>query len=136
MFPDVPPALRAWRDGFKRSYIYSSGSREAQRLLFANAVSADGGAKSDLRPWLCGYFDTKVGPKMEPRSYADICESVGVDEPARVLFATDSVAEAVAARGAGLQAGGLLRGYPLIVVIPHRFAGGADGSAWKCATAR
>lgn len=36
-------------------YIYSSGSREAQRLLFANTLYGD------LRKYLSGFFDTTVG---------------------------------------------------------------------------
>lgn len=36
-------------------YIYSSGSREAQRLIFGNTTYGD------LRPYLCGFFDTMIG---------------------------------------------------------------------------
>ncbi|CAD6253944.1 unnamed protein product [Miscanthus lutarioriparius] len=39
----------------KEVYIYSSGSREAQRLLFGNTMYGD------LRKFLCGYFDTTIG---------------------------------------------------------------------------
>ena len=34
----------------------------------------------DLRPYLCGFFDTTSGPKLEARSYRDIALSLGVDE--------------------------------------------------------
>jgi methionine salvage enolase-phosphatase E1 len=36
-------------------YIYSSGSREAQQLLFSNSNYGD------LKKYLCGFFDTTVG---------------------------------------------------------------------------
>ena len=97
VFPDTAPSLHAWRNSGKKSYIYSSGSREAQRLLFKYSSSGD------LRPLLCGYFDTAVGVKVESSSYRDIALSLGVDSPSRVLFATDSLAEAHAALGAGMQ---------------------------------
>lgn len=40
---------------FSQVYIYSSGSRLAQRLLFGNT------SYGDLRKYLSGYFDTAVG---------------------------------------------------------------------------
>lgn len=97
VFEDTPAALKAWAAAGKRSYIYSSGSREAQRLLFAHT------AGGNLRGLLSGYFDTKVGPKTQPASYADIALSLGVDAPSRVLFLTDAIAEARAAAAAGMR---------------------------------
>ena len=96
VFDDVLPALQAWVAAGRRVYIYSSGSREAQRLLF-NYSSA-----GDLRPLISGFFDTKVGPKTSSMSYSDIVLSLGVDFPCRVLFLTDALLEAQAARSAGL----------------------------------
>ncbi|KVI02225.1 Class II aldolase/adducin N-terminal [Cynara cardunculus var. scolymus] len=43
-------------------YIYSSGSRLAQRLLFGYTNYGD------LRKYLCGFFDTSVGNKKEAKS--------------------------------------------------------------------
>lgn len=40
---------------FSQVYIYSSGSRLAQRLLFGNT------SYGDLRKYLSGFFDTVVG---------------------------------------------------------------------------
>lgn len=57
-----------------------------------------------MRPYLCGFFDTTSGPKMESRSYKDIALSLGVDDSSQILFATDVHAEAVAAQQAGWQA--------------------------------
>ncbi|KAL3680468.1 hypothetical protein R1sor_023424 [Riccia sorocarpa] len=103
LYDDVPVALAEWHKMGTKTYIYSSGSREAQRLLFGNTKHGD------LRRYLCGYFDTTTGPKREARSYAEICLSVGVDSPSDVLFATDVLAEAVAAKEAGVNAVLMLR---------------------------
>jgi 2,3-diketo-5-methylthio-1-phosphopentane phosphatase len=96
VFPDVPAALAAWRAAGVPVYIYSSGSREAQVLLFRHSSAGD------LTPLLSGYFDTRVGPKLEAASYRDIALSIGVAAaPGKALFLTDSLGEAVAARDAG-----------------------------------
>ncbi|RVW21897.1 putative bifunctional methylthioribulose-1-phosphate dehydratase/enolase-phosphatase E1 1 [Vitis vinifera] len=81
----------------KQVYIYSSGSRLAQRLLFGYTNYGD------LRKYLCGFFDTTVGNKRETKSYVEITESVGVDKPSEILFVTDVYQEAVAAKAAGLE---------------------------------
>ncbi|XP_004296514.1 PREDICTED: probable bifunctional methylthioribulose-1-phosphate dehydratase/enolase-phosphatase E1 1 isoform X1 [Fragaria vesca subsp. vesca] len=97
VFEDVPEALMKWHDQGIKVYIYSSGSRLAQRLLFGYSNYGD------LRKYLSGFFDTTVGNKRETRSYAEIAESVGVDRPSEVLFLTDVFQEAVAAKAAGLE---------------------------------
>ncbi|KAM0049932.1 putative class II aldolase/adducin, methylthioribulose-1-phosphate dehydratase, HAD superfamily [Helianthus debilis subsp. tardiflorus] len=76
-------------------YIYSSGSRLAQRLLFGYTDYGD------LRNYLCGFCDTTVGNKKESRSYVEISESLGVHKPSEILFVTDVYQEAVAAKAAG-----------------------------------
>ena len=58
LFRDVPDALVGWRSLGIKTYIYSSGSRGAQRDLFSHTTAGD------LRPYLCGFFDTTVGPKV------------------------------------------------------------------------
>lgn len=55
----------------------------------------------DMRPYLMGFFDTTSGPKREAKSYVNIAESLAVDSPEEILFATDLVEEAAAAKGAG-----------------------------------
>ncbi|XP_077226773.1 haloacid dehalogenase-like hydrolase family protein isoform X4 [Tasmannia lanceolata] len=97
VFEDVPEALEKWHAMGIKVYIYSSGSREAQRLLFGNTVYGD------LRKYLCGFFDTTVGNKRETRSYMEISQSLGVDKPSQILFITDVLQEAVAAKAAGLE---------------------------------
>ncbi|KAL6314727.1 hypothetical protein AAG906_027074 [Vitis piasezkii] len=97
VFEDVPEALQKWHASGIKVYIYSSGSRLAQRLLFGYTNYGD------LRKYLCGFFDTTVGNKRETKSYVEITESVGVDKPSEILFVTDVYQEAVAAKAAGLE---------------------------------
>lgn len=96
VFEDVPVALRAAVEAGARVCIYSSGSVEAQRLLFGHA---EGG---ELTGWLSGYFDTTTGPKREAGSYGAIAAALGV-APGAVRFVTDVLAEAEAAAAAGMQ---------------------------------
>ncbi|XP_030511899.1 probable bifunctional methylthioribulose-1-phosphate dehydratase/enolase-phosphatase E1 isoform X1 [Rhodamnia argentea] len=97
VFEDVPKALTNWNSLGIKVYIYSSGSRLAQRLIFGKTNYGD------LRKYLCGFFDTNVGNKKETQSYIEISESLGVDKPSDVLFLTDVYQEAVAAKDAGLE---------------------------------
>ncbi|KAJ8616605.1 hypothetical protein MRB53_035977 [Persea americana] len=97
VFDDVPKALERWHAMGIKVYIYSSGSREAQRLIFGNTIYGD------LRKYLCGFFDTMIGNKRETRSYLEIFQSVGVDKPSQILFVTDVYQEAMAAKAAGLE---------------------------------
>jgi methylthioribulose 1-phosphate dehydratase/enolase-phosphatase E1 len=95
----VPDALAAWRNAGVKAYIYSSGSREAQRLFFGATQVGD------MRPYLCGFFDTTSGPKGEAASYREIAAALGVDpREQEIVFATDLLPEAQAAKAAGWTA--------------------------------
>uniref|UniRef100_A0A7S1UK91 Probable methylthioribulose-1-phosphate dehydratase n=2 Tax=Phaeomonas parva TaxID=124430 RepID=A0A7S1UK91_9STRA len=96
VYEDVAPAMARWVRGQKRVAIYSSGSRQAQRLLFEHSD------RGDLRPRLAAYFDTKMGQKREEMSYTEISLSLGVDA-SDVLFVTDIFEEAEAAKAAGMD---------------------------------
>jgi enolase-phosphatase E1 len=96
LYPDVAPAFRRWRAEGIETAIYSSGSALAQRLLFGN--TPDG----DLTPLLAGFFDTAVGAKQSPGSYARIASTLE-REPAVIIFVSDVTAELRAAKTAGLQ---------------------------------
>ncbi len=95
LFDDVPKAFARWSAEGKVA-IYSSGSVEAQKLLFAHTVFGD------LRPLIAGYFDTRTGPKMESASYAAIARVMEV-APGEAVFFSDAVKELDAARDAGMQ---------------------------------
>lgn len=97
VYGDVLDAFRIWQSRGDTIYIYSSGSVEAQKLLFRHAEVGD------LSPFLSGHFDTKTGPKKEAASYQTIADSIGV-EPAGCLFLTDNLYEARAAREVGMKA--------------------------------
>eukprot|EP00605_Chrysophyceae_sp_TOSAG23-4_P000775 GSChrysophyteH1.ASY1.ANO1.864.1 assembled CDS len=97
VFADVPPCLSRLKHAGIKSSIYSSGSRQAQRLLFKHSD------RGDLRGDINCYFDGSIGSKREKGSYAEICLSLGVDAASDVLFVTDIIEEAVAAKQAGVH---------------------------------
>jgi len=96
LYPDVPDALARWAEKAKVA-IYSSGSAEAQRLVFRHSTVGD------LTPLISSYFDTRTGPKRACSSYAAIAAALQVS-PGEVAFFSDVVAELDAAREAGAQA--------------------------------
>jgi methylthioribulose 1-phosphate dehydratase/enolase-phosphatase E1 len=99
VYDDVPPFLRSMQDRGVAVCIYSSGSRGAQQLLFKHTNFGD------LRSYLNVYFDTTVGQKRAVKSYQEILLSLGYTEtPSEVLFVTDILEEAVAAKEAGMRA--------------------------------
>lgn len=96
LYDDAVDALRAWRSAGIALYVYSSGSVDAQQLLFSHSVAGN------MASLFEGYFDTATGPKDEAASYLRIAESIGM-APKHILFLSDSVAELDAARDAGLR---------------------------------
>lgn len=96
IYPDSPLALRGWKATGISLYVYSSGSVEAQKLLFGHTDAGD------LTPLLSGHFDTRMGGKLEDGSYRRIAAEIGV-KPARLLFLSDHPGEIAAAAGAGWQ---------------------------------
>lgn len=113
VYDDVEPALRLWYEAGVPIYVFSSGSVEAQVLLFRHT------AAGDLTRYLAGYFDTTTGPKREAASYAKIAAAMG-RAPELVVFLSDVVAELDAARGAGMQTA--------LVVRPGTMAAQAGGA--------
>ena len=96
VYEDVPRAFARWREAEKKIAIFSSGSVQAQRILFGNSVAGD------LTKNIGAYFDTTTGPKREAASYAAIAKELGVVAE-NVLFVSDVRAELDAARKAGMQ---------------------------------
>jgi len=96
VYPDVRPALERWHAAGKTIAIFSSGSIQAQRNLFANTTAGD------LSPFLSGYFDTTTGPKRDVNSYRTIAAALQ-EQPAKTLFVSDVTAELDAARAAGMR---------------------------------
>jgi enolase-phosphatase E1 len=102
VYPDVPEALRTWKEKGIRVRIFSSGSVLAQKLLFGHT------AYGDLLSYFEGYHDTTTGPKREARAYTAIAAAFGLP-PREILFLSDVVEELDAAREAGMPTGLLLR---------------------------
>lgn len=103
VYPDVRPALTRWRKAGKDIAIFSSGSVQAQRNLFAHTTDGD------LSPFLSAYFDTTTGPKREAGSYGKIAAALR-RAPRDVLFISDVTAELDAARQAGMRTTLCVRG--------------------------
>jgi enolase-phosphatase E1 len=96
VYADVRPAFVRWRRNGIIIAIFSSGSVQAQRNLFANTTAGD------LSPFLYDYFDTRTGPKRDSKSYRHIATALH-QSPGDVLFVSDVAAELDAARQAGMQ---------------------------------
>lgn len=102
LYPDVAPCLRAWHASGLALFVYSSGSEEAQRLIFGHSVDGN------LAPLFDGFFDTRVGGKRDVASYSAIAERINRD-PSRILFLSDMAPELDAAASAGLHCCQLVR---------------------------
>lgn len=102
VYPEVARKLHEWKERGLALYIYSSGSTQAQQLLFGHTEYGD------LTPLFSGYFDTRVGAKQEMGSYRKIAEQIELP-PREILFLSDVGAELDAASEAGLKTCQLLR---------------------------
>ncbi len=96
VFPDVPEAMERWTGtpSEARVAIYSSGSVEAQRLIFRHSSAGD------LTRFISSYFDTRTGAKTSPESYRAIAAAMGV-ATGEILFVSDLLRELDPAREAG-----------------------------------
>jgi enolase-phosphatase E1 len=115
VFPDVPRALRRWREHAFPVFIFSSGSVLAQRLLFEHSSAGD------LTSFLQSFFDTNVGAKIAPESYRRIATRVGCPAES-ILFLSDALPELDAARDAGLQVRLVVRPGNVPITQPHGYA--------------
>lgn len=96
VYDDAAAALTRWHAQGLRLFVYSSGSEEAQRLIFGYSD------KGDLTPLFDGFFDTRIGGKLDTASYEAIARAA--EMPAgEVLFLSDHAGEIAAARAAGMR---------------------------------
>jgi enolase-phosphatase E1 len=102
VYEDVPRAFVKWKSEGKRIAIFSSGSVQAQKLLFGYSIAGD------LTKYIDAYFDTTTGPKREAASYTAIAKTLGLSAES-MLFISDIAAELDAAREAGIQTALMLR---------------------------
>ncbi|XP_078000767.1 enolase-phosphatase E1-like [Glandiceps talaboti] len=96
VYDDVVPAIKQWISEDRKVYIYSSGSIEAQKLLFGHSD------KGDLLELFSGHFDTTIGSKVEKGSYQNISKDIGIKKE-EMLFLTDVTREARPATLAGMK---------------------------------
>lgn len=96
VYEDVSKAMEQWTESGRKVYIYSSGSVDAQKLLFEHSE------QGDLVKYLAGHYDTKIGAKTEKDSYEALLKNIEATAE-EALFLTDVVAEAKAAKEAGLN---------------------------------
>ncbi|NJR69524.1 MAG: acireductone synthase [Synechococcales cyanobacterium CRU_2_2] len=102
VYADAQQRLQAWHQQGLELYVYSSGSVQAQKLLFGYSDYGD------LTPCFQGYFDTTVGPKQARESYEKIAQAIA--RPAQeILFLSDATAELEGAIAAGYQVCWLVR---------------------------
>ena len=115
VYDDAVRRLREWKAQGLALYVFSSGSVQAQKLLFGYS------AFGDLTPLFSAYFDTTIGAKREADAYRHIAESIGI--PAgEILFLSDIREELDAAQAAGLRTCWLMRDGALPANPPHPVA--------------
>ena len=112
VYEDAARNLRRWKTMGIALYVFSSGSVQAQRLLFAHSD------QGDLTSLFSGYFDTRIGAKQEAASYRAIAEAVAL-LPETLLFLSDMREELDAAKHAGLQVRWVVREVPLDELAAH-----------------
>jgi enolase-phosphatase E1 len=96
VYPDAVAALKTWYQQGHPLYVYSSGSVEAQKLLFGHSTAGN------LQNLFSGFFDTAVGGKREVQSYRNVLKALN-REGTEVVFLSDVVEELDAAREAGIE---------------------------------
>lgn len=96
VYEDAAAHLRNWRAAGLKLFVYSSGSIQAQKLIFGCSD------KGDLTPLFDDFFDTGVGPKVEEASYTEIARRVHI-APEEILFLSDHPGEIAAAKAAGMS---------------------------------
>lgn len=113
VYEDAVRGLERWRAAGLKLYVFSSGSVQAQKLLFAHTDYGD------LTPWFSSYFDTHIGAKREPAAYAAIARAIGLP-PAEILFLSDIREELDAAGQVGMHTIWLVRECPADPQAAHR----------------
>lgn len=102
VYEDAVRHLKGWHAQGIPLYVFSSGSVQAQRLLFGHSDAGD------LTPLFSGFYDTRIGAKREASAYTAIAADIGLP-PADILFLSDIEGELDAARDAGMQTLWLVR---------------------------
>lgn len=120
LYEDAVRNLKKWQAQGLKLYVFSSGSVQAQKLLFAHTPYGD------LTRLFAGFFDTHIGAKKEPVAYRTIAQHIGL-EPAEIIFLSDIQDELDAAKAVGFQTVWLVREGSLKSPADHYQATDFDG---------
>ena len=96
VYDDVPISLDKWKENGKKMGVFSSGSVNAQKLLFRHSV------KGNLSHFFTHHFDTIIGPKRVAETYVLIAKEIALSAD-RILFLSDVLEELEAADKAGMK---------------------------------
>jgi len=96
LYADVPEAIKRWHESGVKLSVYSSGSVNAQKLLYQHSTYGD------LSNLFDHWFDTNTGGKHYPESYVTIAKAVNTN-PDQVVFISDRKSELKAAHEAGFK---------------------------------
>jgi enolase-phosphatase E1 len=96
IYPDFMDAITRYRKQGIAIYSFSSGSVEAQKLLFSHSEVGD------LTPLFSGHFDMRMGNKLDKQAYLNIHNTLGLP-PKQILFVSDTQEELAAAQAAGMM---------------------------------
>jgi enolase-phosphatase E1 len=96
VYDDVPVMLENWNFLGKKMGIFSSGSVNAQKLLFSHSV------KGNLSIYFSNYFDTNIGSKRDSDTYSLITKILALPSN-RILFLSDVIEELAAAEKVGMK---------------------------------
>ncbi|MFN7894573.1 MAG: acireductone synthase [Cyanobacteriota bacterium] len=96
LYADVPEALERWHSAGLELSTYSSGSINAQKLLYRHS------SYGDLSILFRSWFDTNIGSKVSSQSYTKIAEALK-SSPEQIVFISDRKSELIAAAEAGVK---------------------------------
>jgi enolase-phosphatase E1 len=96
VYEDAYQTLLKWYKNGLKIFIYSSGSINAQKLLFGHS------SYGDLNYLFSGNFDTQIGSKKELESYRKITETIKL-KANEIIFLSDNSDELKAARESGMN---------------------------------
>ena len=96
LFPETAECLHEWHEQGITLSVYSSGSIQAQKLLYKHSTAGD------LEKLFSYWFDTHTGPKKSTESYTTIAKQLQ-SSPNKIWFVSDNGAECDSARSAGMH---------------------------------
>ena len=102
VYQDAVTNLKRWHHQGIKLYVFSSGSVQAQKLIYGYSDAGD------LTSIFSGYFDTKIGNKRDSVAYQTIIKQIG-EKPGSILFLSDIKEELDAAKQVGMQTYWLVR---------------------------